>query len=175
MDTQFILGLATGVFIGSGYRFLYEYATRNIQGLPDWAKPLRVTDTRAETRIFAATVNASIEPNHIPLMWKSRMRAFLFHAEQCRTPCNARELKERIGLDRPRQMQYIVLLKDAGLIAIPPRGKAVWLTDWTARRKALTTLAYPLNTLPPNFIARAGSTGLSDSPQNTQNTARITA
>lgn len=156
MDTQFILGLATGVFIGSGWRFVYEYAIHNVHGLP---KPLRAVNTRQETRVFAATVDASIEPNHIPLMWKSRMRAFLFHAEQCRTPCNARELKERIGLDRPRQMQYIQLLKDAELIAIPPRGKAVWLSDWASRRKALSTLAYPRNTPPPNFIARVDGTG----------------
>lgn len=158
MDIQFVLGVGVGVFIGSGYRFLYDFARDKVQ----WSmgsKPLRAVDTRQETRVFAASVAVSIEPEHIPLMWRSRMRAFLFHAEQCRTPCNARELKERIGLDRPRQLAYINLLKDAKLIAIPPRGKAVWTTDWATRRKALITLPYPRNTEPPNFISRVGDTG----------------
>lgn len=156
MDVQFILGVGVGVFIGSGYRFLYDFARDKVQ----WgSKPIRAVDTRQETRVFAASVAVSIEPEHIPLMWRSRMRAFLFHAEQCRTPCNARELKERIGLDRPRQLAYINLLKEAKLIAIPPRGKAVWTTDWATRRKALITLPYPRNTEPPNFISRVGDTG----------------
>lgn len=174
MDAQFILGVGVGVFIGSGWRFVYEFATRNVHGLK-WpsVRPLRAVNMRAETTLFAQTVDASIEPGHIPLMWKSRMRAFVFHAEMCKA--SARGLKARIGLDRPRQMPYLNLLIDAGLLRVKPRETSVWLTDWTTRHRAIATLPYPRNVEPPDFITRIASTDSTDSLQHRQNTVRNTA
>lgn len=172
MDIYSLFWLTTGIFIGAGWRFVYEFAVHNVQRT---GKPLRAINVREETRVFSQSVDASIEPNHIPLMWKSRMRAFVFHSETCTTPANARQLKERIGLDRPRQMAYLNLLIDAGIIRVKARETSVWLTDWHTRHKAIASLPYPRNVEPPDFITRKGVTDSTDSVQNRQNTGRITA
>jgi hypothetical protein len=157
----YVFGFLCGMGFEKNFPAIYARVTRLFE-----SRSLRPVNVAEETKVFAATIGASIEPEYIPNMWRSRMRAFVFHAEQCHTPCNARDLKKRIGLSRPRQMEYIRLLIDANLVYIRKRGKGEWLTDWKTRHKAIALLPYPRNVEPPDFRTLAPETVGTDRTQN---------
>jgi len=156
---SYFLGIVSGVG-------LYKNATPilRVLGLFSTGNTVRLTKT------FDAPVPILIlEPAHRYNMWRSRMRAFLFHAEMCRTPCNARDLQARTGLTRVRQAVYIDVLKTGKVVDIQPRSTGVWLMSWDERRRALATLPYPTEYDPPNFRTLGVSTDSTDSEQNRQN------
>lgn len=122
------------------------------------ARPAR--RMRAESRTFGAEVQAVIlEPAHRFGLWKTYMRAFLFHAEMCKPPMSFRQMEDRIGISSRQQKYYRNVLIDGGVIRVVQSGGVYWMKSWDERRneKVLNALPYPTQFDPPIFPPRKPS------------------
>jgi len=145
------------------FGFLVGLASRpNLERL--WNKFMPSTDRpprrrKMDTTVFGAETGIkTLEPPHRWGMWKVNTWAFMFQGELCTRPLSAREMYERTGLTRPKQVEYLEVLSKGGVIMIIPRAGVKWMVGKVDRRKLIDSLPYPTDRDPPRFVTLATKT-----------------
>lgn len=109
------------------------------------------------TKFEATTPGLILEPAHRYSMWKTYMRAFIFHGEMCKRLMSFREMETRIGISSRQQRYYRKALLEGGVIRVVRSGGVYWQMGWQERRDAIQSLPYPRQFDPPIFPPRKPS------------------
>jgi len=147
--------LAFGFMVGLASRPNLERLWNKF--MPPTARPPRLR--KGDTTVFGSETGIkTLEPTHRWGMWKVNTWAFMFQGEQCTRALSAREMYERTGLTRPKQVEYLNVLSKGGVIMIVPRSGVKWTVGKVDRRKLIDSLPYPTDHDPPIFTTLGAKT-----------------